>query len=156
MKYKIFLVVFSLCFVFCNAQNYTISSPDKKIIVNCNPANAVYNISYKGQTVLADSKLGLVREDGDFSQNLKVVKVSAPAIVKDSYSILTAKKKNITYTATGRVIETQTPSGKKMNIVFQVSNDGVAFRYDFPEKSTDVKKISFEATTFHFNDGTRA
>jgi hypothetical protein len=55
-----------------------------------------------------------------------------------------------------RIIETQTASGKKMNIVFRVSNDGVAFRYEFPETSTDVKHINAEATSFHFFDGTRA
>jgi alpha-glucosidase len=156
MKNTVFLIVFTLSFVFGKTQGYTISSPDKKIVVTCNPADAVYNIKYKGEIVLADSRLGVVREDEDFSQNIKVIKASSPATVKDSYSILTAKKKNISYTATRRVIETQTPSGKKMNIVFQVSNDGVAFRYEFPEKSSDVKKISSEATSFHFNDGTRA
>lgn len=156
MKYGIFLAIFSLGFALAKAQSYTISSPDKKIVVSCNPSNAVYSIKYKGETVLADSKLGVVRDDEDFSKDLKVVKVSAPSTIKDSYSILTAKKRNISYTATRRVIETQTPSGKKMNIIFQVSNDGVAFRYEFPEKSTDVKKISSEATSFRFNDGTRA
>jgi alpha-glucosidase len=156
MKYTIFLSIFSLSFAFVKAQSYIISSPDTKIAVSCNPTDAVYNIKYKGEIILADSKLGVVREDEDFSRNLKVIKVSAPSTVKDNYSILTAKKKNISYTATRRVIETQTPSGKKMIIVFQVSNDGVAFRYEFPEKSSDIKKISSEATTFHFNDGTRA
>lgn len=156
MKYTILLVALSLCFAYTNAQSYTISSPDKKIIVACNPADAVYNIKYKGETVLADSKLGVIREDEDFSKDLKAIKASAPSIVKDSYSTPTAKKKNINYIATRRVIETQTPSGKRMNIVFQVSNDGVAFRYEFPEKSPDIKKIASEATSFHFNDGTRA
>ena len=70
--------------------------------------------------------------------------------------MLNAKKKNINYAATQRVIETKTASGKKMNIIFRVSNDGVAFQYEFPEKSTDVKKINAEATSFHFYDGTRA
>src|SRR5205085_2717113 len=130
--------------------------PDKKIVVNCNPAQAVYSIQYKGETVLADSRIGLIREDADFSQQLKVIQVSSAATVRDSYTILTAKKKNIAYTATRRVIETQTPSGKKMNIIFQVSNDGVAFQYEFPDKSADTKKIMAEATSFHFNEGTRA
>src|SRR6478609_378246 len=135
---------------------YEISSPDKNIKVISQPEKATYSISYKGSTVLAESKLGVVREDEDFSQKLKVIKASSPAVVKDNYSMLTAKKKNITYTANERVIETQTASGKKMNIIFRVSNDGVAFRYEFPEKSTDVKKIKSEATSFHFNEGTRA
>jgi alpha-glucosidase len=158
MKRTFFLVILFASFLAGSAhsQSIVIASPDKKIVVTCNPAKAVYSIAYNGQTVLADSRLGVVRDDEDFSQNLKVMKAPAPAIVKDSYTMLTAKKKNITYTATQRNIETQTASGKKMNITFQVSNDGVAFRYEFPEKSSDVKKINAEATTFHFNDGTRA
>jgi len=157
MKYLILTSLFSSLLLFCNAQSsYTISSPDKNITVNCNPQQATYNISYKAAPVLKDSKLGIIRDDEDFSKDLKVIKASAPVIVKDSYSMLTAKKKNISYSATQRIIETQTTSGKKMNIVFRVSNDGVAFRYEFPEKSTDIKKINTETTSFHFYDGTRA
>lgn len=138
------------------AQTYTISSPDKKILATCNVEKAIYDISYQGQPILKESKLGVIRDDEDFSKDLKVIKASAPVIVKDNYSMLTAKKKNIRYTATRRVIETQTVAGKKMNIVFQVSNDGVAFRYEFPERSVDVKKINAETTSFHFYDSTRA
>lgn len=158
MKNASLLVLSVICFLFASAQEktYTITSPDKNIVVSCVPAAAVYKIQYKGQTVLADSKLGLIREDEDFSRNLKVVNASPAVTVKDSYTLLTAKKKNITYTATRRVIETKTASGKRMNIAFQVSNDGIAFRYEFSEVSTDVKKISAEATSFHFNEGTRA
>jgi len=140
----------------CAAQSYTISSPDKNILVACNAEKLLYTISYKGQQVMKESKMGVVRDDEDFSKGLMVIKVSAPVIVKDNYTILTAKKKNISYSGTRRVIETKTSSGKKMNIIFQVSNDGVAFRYEFPERSTDVKKINAEATSFHFYDGTRA
>lgn len=136
--------------------NYSVNSPDKKITVTCTPEDAVYTISYKGIPVLTDSKLGIVREDEDFSTKLKVVRVSSSAMVKDNYTLVTAKKKNISYTATERIIEMQTGSGKKMNIVFRVSNDGVAFRYEFPETSSDVKKITAEETSFHFFEGTRA
>src|SRR4051812_26708488 len=112
MKCTFFLFIFFPSFFVGSAQtsSITISSPDKKIVVSCNPAQAVYSIQYKGETVLADSKIGLLREDEDFSQKLKVIHVSSPVTVKDGYTILTAKKKNIAYTATRRVIETQTPS----------------------------------------------
>src|SRR4029079_2589065 len=62
----------------------------------------------------------------------------------------------ITYTATELIIKTESESGKKMNIIFRVSNDGVALRYEFPETSGDLKKITSEETTFHFQEGTRA
>lgn len=156
MKLTFLLSFLFGCMMICAGQSYTISSPDRNIVVTCDAGKAVYTVSYKGQQVMKDSKLGLVREDEDFSKDLKLVRVSAPSIVRDSYTMINAKKKNITYVATQRIIETQTASGKKMNIVFRVSNDGVAFRYEFPEKSTDVKKISAETTSFHFYDGTRA
>lgn len=156
MKYTVFIITFFSSVVFSYAQDYTISSPDKKIVVTCNPVKAVYSIRYNGQPVLDESRLGVTREDEDFSQHLQVIKVSAPVIVKDNYTLLTGKKKNISYTATQRVIETKTASGKRMNIIFRVSDDGVAFRYAFPEQSTDIKKINAETTSFRFYDGTRA
>lgn len=150
------LLMFIVGGLICPAQSYTISSPDKNILVACDAGNLLYAITYKGQQVMKESRMGVVRDDEDFSKSLTVIKASAPEIVRDNYTILTAKKKNISYTGTRRVIETMTSSGKKMNIIFQVSNDGVAFRYEFPERSTDVKKINAEVTSFHFYDGTRA
>jgi alpha-glucosidase len=149
------LLLFSLT---CFGQKIvnTISSPDKKLLVTCDINEAVYRISYNGFPVLMDSKLGLIREDEDFSKSLKLVKVSLPVVFKDSYKMLTAKKSNINYTATERTFETKNANGKKMNIIFRVSNDGVAFRYVFPEKFNGTRKINAEATSFHFYDSTRA
>jgi len=133
-----------------------VSSPNNKIVVSCDAGKSIYSISYNGESVLAESKLGVVRDDQDFSRSLKVTKVQPSKRIKDSYTIGNAKKKNITYEANESIIETQTASGKKMNIIFRVSNDGVAFRYEFPETSADVKRITTEETSFHFNTGTRA
>jgi alpha-glucosidase len=140
------------------SQDYSVSSPDKKILVTINIGQnqSTYKIAYNGTPIIQDSKLGLVREDEDFSGTLRFVKASSPQVIVDRYSTLNAKKKDITYTATQQVIETTTAKGNKMNIIFRVSNDGVAFQYEFPEKTNEVKKISSEATTFHFMEGTRA
>ncbi len=157
-KKQVFLLIYCMAAMnFSYAQkSIVITSPDKNISVNCNVAKAIYSISYKGELVLDNSKLGLIMEDADFSKDLKLIKASDARTVKENYTTLNVKKKNITYTATERVIETETTSGKKMNIIFRVSNDGVAFRYQFPGKSADLKHITSEATSFHFFDGTRA
>jgi hypothetical protein len=142
----------------CFAQSpaYTIYSPDRNIMVTCEISKSVYRVSYKNVQVLTNSKLGLIREDENFSANLKLITVSASEMVKEHYVMLNAKKKNISYAASRRIFEMETPSGKKMNIIFQVSNNGIAFRYFFPESSADIKKITSETTSFHFNEGTRA
>ncbi len=135
---------------------FNISSPDNHITAIFDAEKMEYSIHYNQVEVLSNSKLGVIREDENFSVNLKLEKASAPAVLTETYSMVNAKKKEITYTATERIFEMQTASGKKMNIIFRVSNDGVAFRYEFPETSADIKKITIETTTFHFNDSTRA
>lgn len=156
-KMAFFVVLFLAAMNGSYAQKVIkISSPDGNLSLACNVEEAWYSLSYKGRPILNHSKLGLVREDGDFSKDLKLIKVSRPTIFRDSYIMQNAKKKNITYSASQRIIATQTASGKKMNLIFRISNDGMAFRYEFPEKSTDIKHIISEATTFHFFEGTRA
>ncbi|MBC7586750.1 MAG: glycoside hydrolase family 97 catalytic domain-containing protein [Chitinophagaceae bacterium] len=151
------LIGLQLMFAMSFAQNnITISSPDKKIELSCNVATMLYSISFNKEVVLKDSKLGIIREDENFTWGLKLIKSSPSILIKDNYTILTAKKKNITYSANKKVMETITASGKKMNIVFQVSNDGVAFKYEFPEQDNTLKKITAEVTSFHFLNGTKA
>jgi hypothetical protein len=159
MKSKILSIYLVLFTFFCSAQQkavYRISSPDKNIQVECKPNEALYTIKYKGETVLGASRLGVVREDEDFTRGLIVIKAALPTLIKDNYSMVNAKRKDINYTANRLTIETEKTSGKKMNIVFQVSNDGVAFRYEFPDKTAGVKRIKAEGTSFRFPEGTRA
>jgi len=159
MKFIISSLSFMCCVFFCNAQIggvYLISSPDKNIQVSCKPTQSIYSIKFKGQTVLADSKMGVKRADEDFSKNLEVVKASFSSGLQDKYRMINAKKSTITYTANQLLVETKTSAGEKMNIIFKVSNDGVAFRYEFPEHSDDIKTIVAETTSFHFPEGTSA
>src|SRR6187402_735052 len=102
IAYKVSAILLVVMVQSCSPKeegSFTISSPDKKIVVTCDVENMTYRVSYEGDSVLRESKLGLIRDDDEFSKNLTITKVSSPVEVKDSYSILTAKKKSITYTA---------------------------------------------------------
>ncbi len=98
----------------------------------------------------------MVREDADFSSGLSLMPSPGMQMVKDNYTSVNAKKSRISYTANKRIIRLQNSAGKKINIIFQVSNDGVALRYEFPESAAAVKIITEELTTYHFDKGTRA
>ncbi|MBC7874738.1 MAG: glycoside hydrolase family 97 catalytic domain-containing protein [Ferruginibacter sp.] len=144
---------------FTGQHTVIIHSPDKKItveIVVAKEGKAVYNVSYINELVLQNSRLGIIMEDADFSHNLEFISASEPSVTKHKYEMVNAKKSNISYLANKRGISLRNTTGQKMNIVFQVSNDGVAFKYEFPEKSAGVKKIRQEITSFHFIEGTRA
>ncbi|MBC7722254.1 MAG: glycoside hydrolase family 97 N-terminal domain-containing protein, partial [Pedobacter sp.] len=158
-KISLFISLQMLVYVGFAQQVFIISSPDKKVSVKClisKEGTASYNVTYLNQSVLENSKLGLIREDQDFANGMQFVSASQDILTKDSYNILTAKKSHVDYLATKKIISLKTVSNKKLNIIFQISNDGVAFKYQFPEQSTDIKKITKELTTFHFKDSTKA
>jgi len=48
------------------------------------------------------------------------------------------------------------PSGARMDVEVQVSNDGFAFRYVFPETDAKIRRITREATSFNFLPDARA
>jgi hypothetical protein len=116
----------------------------------------VYRIERAGRVVLQESRLGLVRDDEDFSRGLALDGASATEPVEDRYEILTAKRRINDYRANRRVYHLATAAGKKLDLIFQVSNDGVAFRYFFPETSTAVHRLQEEVSSFHFLPGTKA
>ena len=135
-----------------------ITSPDGRIAVEVrltDKGSPVYQIQRNGETVLRDSKLGLVRDDVDFSNGLKLASESAEK-VNDHYELLTAKRRLNTYAANRKTLRLETASGNPLDVIFQVSNDGVAFRYRFPEADPKVHKLKEELSSFHFLPETKA
>jgi hypothetical protein len=137
---------------FAQSGGVTISSPDKTIQVTClldGEGKPSYSVQYKNNVVLESSQLGLVRPDGDFSKGLVKTSVTPPAIIKDHYKLVSGKRQNNVYTANRQVIHYKNAGGSLLDIIWQVSNDGVAFRYYFPGTATELKKIDSEYTSFH-------
>ncbi|MFW0718477.1 glycoside hydrolase family 97 catalytic domain-containing protein [Pedobacter sp. N23S346] len=155
MRYKILIT--SLLFVAVlqtvNAQTkYEISSPDQTLKVNVilKDKQLFYNVSRNGAEVLNTSTLGLVSTDADFSKNLSLLSISKNETVKDTYTLKNAKRLINNYAANKRVIHLENGSKKKLDVIFQVSNDGIAFRYYFPDRDAKINKLSEEKTSFHF------
>jgi hypothetical protein len=140
----------------------TLTSPDGRIVVDFRlddagaPGYAVLLSTTPATPVLRDSRLGLIRDDADFSTALRLVSRSRVERVDDRYEILTAKRRVNRYVANRRVFHLETTDGKRMEIVFQVSDDGVAFRYEFPDRNSETRRIHEEATSFKVTPGARA
>lgn len=159
MKHIFLLSVF-LIITFDLADATTrITSPDGRVAVvfSVNPAGTPqYRIEHNGKVVLQDSQLGLVRQDADFSSRLKLISESDLTEVRDNYEILTAKQRLNQYVANRKVFHLETEKGQKLDIIFQVSNDGIAFRYFFPETSAGPFRLNEELSSFHMLPGTKA
>ena len=81
--------------------------------------------------VLMPSRLGLVRDDADFSRALSSSASCPIERVTDDYEMLTSKRRLNHYVANRRVVDLKGASGEHLTLIFQVSDDGVAFRYRF-------------------------
>jgi len=131
----------------------SVESPDNKLTVNfgVNKSNHAWYLVKRDKEVVIDTSLvGLIRKDEDFFERLKVASISDTDKIEDSYSLLHGKKKDVKYIANQKTLHLENKSGKKLDIIFNVSDDGFAFKYKFPETSEDVKYITEEKTTYNF------
>lgn len=136
-----------------------VSSPDNRVAVRVemdSTGEPTYVIAHNGADVIRRSHLGVRRDDADFSRGLRMTGVSAVERVTDDYEVLTTKRRVNHYRANRRVIHVRAASGAPMDIVFQVSNDGVAFRYVFPDSSSIEHTLVAERTSFYMRLGTRS
>lgn len=141
------------------AEPAMVTSPDGRLAVEFHlgdGAAPAYVVKRDGHVALAESRLGLRRDDEDFSRGLRLLGESPSERVNDRYEILTAKRRLNTYSANRKVFHLATATGKTMDIVFQVSDDGVAFRYVFPETAAEVRTVQEEVSSFHFLPDTKA
>ncbi|RKS12854.1 glycoside hydrolase family 97 protein [Flavobacterium sp. 120] len=115
-----------------------------------------YKVFFKDKLVVNTSDLGIVREDANFYTDLKIVAVSKSKPIQSNYSMLQGKRKKIAYAANQYTVSLQNNKGERMNVIFQLSHDGIALRYHFPETSTAIKKITEEKTTYNFDTTTKA
>jgi alpha-glucosidase len=161
ISHKIFAFGFAVVILFgCDREKtLDIQSPDASISVEVSvndSGHAYYTIKRNSTEVMKPSRLGLVREDQDFSKNLSLTGSSSIEVVSDSYEMLYGKKKSFSYTANKKIYHFKNSNDEKLDIIFQVSNDGIAFRYYFPESSDSIKKITQELSSFSFADSARA
>jgi alpha-glucosidase len=160
-KVKLLLIILAITFfndTFC-MKSYTITSSNTKISVEfwlTSKGEPFYSVFYSGSIILKQSKLGILRSDNDFTSNLYLDSVSNVSLDTDNYTLLHGKRLNCSYSGNKRVFYLENANSKKMEIIFQVSNDGVAFRYYFPGKTDSPIKIFSEVTSYHFDLSTTA
>lgn len=135
-----------------------IQSPDKSVslYVSLSASGEIqYSVQKSGVNVIQPSALGVVMKGHDFTQHLKLVTASKPELITDNYQTRNAKKSSILYQANQLVMSFANEEVKTMDIIFRLSNDGVAFRYSFPwinNNETIVKELS----SFAFDGNARA
>jgi len=141
------------------SQPWSVVSPDGHTVlaVSRHADGALrYRVTRDGQTVLDDSPLGIRRADQAFDTGLTLLTASPVREVADRYTTPYGKKKDHNVMARERSLTFANAAGAKIEIVLRAQNDGVAFRYRFPESGAGMKTVTEELTGFAVPQGSTA
>ena len=156
MKQKLFLVLL-LCFTLlsCNVDSSGVSSPDKNITVNFqldNEGRFFYTIDFKEKAVIDTSFIGFEFTNAPALTKGFVARVKKPKETNETWQMPWGEQLNVINHYKEVVIELQERDAlqRKVNIVFRVYNDGVGFRYEFPEQE-NLKEVLIKEELTEFN-----
>lgn len=100
------------------------------------------------ETVIEKSPLGIIRKDQSFTENLSFVVASEIKIIDETYNMVIGRQSVIKNNANELELTFKNESGSLIQMVLRAYNDGVAFRYVFPEKSDSLYTVTSELTGF--------
>ncbi len=154
---KFIYSAFLSCFISYTsvAQSWQVSSPDAKIratIQRIEPDGTLkYYVEYlennQTQTVIEQSNLGISRLDQSFYNSL-IFESSSTATIDENYSMLIGKQLQLRNNANEITLNFHNSDNGKFQVIFRAYNDGVAFRYRFPETSDNTFYTTEDKTTF--------
>ena len=143
MKYKVIIACLLFGAAVAPARQTRVVSPNKEIAV------ALYNRGDDGsgewflsvgcssdgkkRTAIPEISLGLVRNDQSFSTQLEFIDADKPVTINEQYTARHGKRRLCSNTANEVVVHFKNSDESRMDLIIRAYNDGVAFRYAFPE-----------------------
>ena len=155
MNYKSFLLALALCPAVMRATD--VKSPDGRLVVSVDLQNGtpVYKVNYDKREVVKKSKLGFElyenfqdRKVIDFQNNFEKLK-EVTSTFDETWSPVWGEESSIRNNYNSLTLELKHNDGRLMNICFRVFNDGIGFRYEFPQQgATNYYFIKEEKSEF--------
>ena len=148
MRFLFLLIV--VAFSASAQQTVKCTSPDKRIVfsVAARSNELVYNISFRGQKLIEDSRFGLTFKDGAFSPITTQKSISRKG--KEEYDLVVGKASHVVDNYNEIVFPLRSRD-KQINFIVRTFNDGVAFRYEIITSQTDSLLLTDELITFNVN-----
>ena len=129
---KILSIVF-LLFAFCVTAQ-TIQSPSKQVSLDFKlAANGIptYAVTYKNKPVVLQSSLGIYMKDGsNLATNFSSDSIKRITFNESWKPVLGEQSNIVNHYNEMKIDLSQAGTKRKMNIIFKVYDEGVAFRYE--------------------------
>jgi hypothetical protein len=149
---NLFCLYLGLISLFLNAQR--IQSPSKEITLHffvSDNGTPTYSVLYKNQLIISDSNLGVKLKDGsDLTSGFSITN-SKSSTLNEVWQPVLGEQTNINNHYNELTVALYQPNSlKKMNIIFRIFDEGIAFRYDFPaQEKLNYFIISDEVSQFN-------
>jgi len=156
MKKTLLLFLSLVSPLFCYGSQSKISSPDGKLSVDIDidGGKASYRVIYSGIEVVESSPLGFVSNIGDYSTGIEYVS-EEKSTIDERYELDRIKSRYNHYIANKLKLNLKCSRGQQFSIVFQVSDNDIAFRYEINRhRDTGSIRILEEKTGFNLPSGT--
>jgi hypothetical protein len=162
LKNNLLILGAILLFMACEpkVRTWKLMSPDENIsivlthtrLIEDNKTELSYQVFLKtdGGTfeMIEPSVLGISREDASFTDQLVYHSEGGEIEFSDSYQLIAGKKSLVEYSGNELTVTFEGDSNKLLAVDLRALNDGVAFRYRFPESDENLFTVKGEITTF--------
>lgn len=149
---KLHLLVFLISILSVEAQN--VSSPSKTISLSfklSSDGKPTYLVSYNTKPIVKESTLGIaIKESKSLEANFKIDSIGQKSF-NETWQPVLGEQSNIKNSYNEMTIALSQPStDRRINIIFRVFDEGIAFRYEFPkQKNLNYFIISDEKSQFN-------
>ncbi len=128
-----------------------------KLELSLQQGKLFYRVALKSDTAFSElihnSPLGITREDAEFTGDFSFVRSSEIMTIDEHYEVITGKARKLHNHAHERTVSFTIPGGQLLDIVLRAYNDGIAFRYIFPEEKTGKFVVKGESSGFRLSEG---
>lgn len=134
---KLKLIVSALLFSALNVDADVVTSPNGIVSIDFQLKNGIptYKVDYKGKPVIKESRLGLELRDGKNLMDGFEQLNATTSTFDETWQPVWGEVKEIRNHYNELLAELKQPSTDRyMNIRFRVYDDGVGFRYEFPQQ----------------------
>lgn len=125
-----------------SSEEVSVPSPDGHLrLTLCRAdSNLAISVSYKGNQLLLPSPIGLEFQDGSFGADVKVSKGSQTRI-EEEYDLPTGKTSHVSSESNQRIVTLTAADGRVVELHLRAFDDGVAYRYVFPEQQDSARLL---------------
>lgn len=138
---KLKLIISALLFSALNVDADVVTSPNGIVSIDFQLKNGIptYKVDYKGKPVIKESRLGLELRDGKNLMDGFEQLNATTSTFDETWQPVWGEVKEIRNHYNELLAELKQPSTDRyMNIRFRVYDDGVGFRYEFPQQKNLV------------------